>query len=169
MKPAASENQSATSNLVAQAKAIGQKRLVKELEHFKKHFLVVTKQVQILSSDSKVWALLIAPQDPPYSEGKFKISLEFGPEYPFKPPRISFLTPIYHPNVNAKGDVCLTLLAIENWKPAVTLATVISSLISLINNPEPERGLSLEIVAEYVNKHDQFLQKAKEKSAEAKG
>ena len=39
-------------------------------------------------------------------------------EYPFKPPKIAFKTRIYHPNVDEKGQVCLPIVAAENWKPA---------------------------------------------------
>ena len=42
----------------------------------------------------------------------------FKAEYPFKPPKISFKTRIYHPNVDEKGQVCLPIVAAENWKPA---------------------------------------------------
>ena len=43
---------------------------------------------------------------------------KFPAEYPFKPPKISFKTRIYHPNVDEKGQVCLPIVAAENWKPA---------------------------------------------------
>jgi ubiquitin-protein ligase len=54
----------------------------------------------------------------PYNKGAFKISVDFPAEYPFKPPRITFLTKIYHPNIDEKGQVCLPIITPENWKPA---------------------------------------------------
>lgn len=54
----------------------------------------------------------------PYSKGAFKVAIDFPVEYPFKPPKITFLTKIYHPNVDEKGQVCLPIISPDNWKPA---------------------------------------------------
>ena len=56
--------------------------------------------------------------NPPYNKGAFKIEINFPAEYPFKPPKISFKTKIYHPNIDEKGQVCLPIISAENWKPA---------------------------------------------------
>ena len=37
-------------------------------------------------------ALLIGPKDTSYNSGAFLISIEFPSDYPFKPPKIKFLT-----------------------------------------------------------------------------
>ena len=62
--------------------------------------------------------LFVFQKDPPYNKGAFKISIEFPSEYPFKPPKITFKTKIYHPNIDEKGQVCLPIINAENWKPA---------------------------------------------------
>lgn len=54
----------------------------------------------------------------PYNKGAFKIDINFPLDYPFKPPKITFKTKIYHPNVDEKGQVCLPIIQPENWKPA---------------------------------------------------
>lgn len=54
----------------------------------------------------------------PYNKGAFKVAIDFPVEYPFKPPKITFLTKIYHPNVDEKGQVCLPIISPDNWKPA---------------------------------------------------
>ncbi len=65
------------------------------------------------------------PDTAPYSKGAFRIDIQFPAEYPFKPPKISFKTRIYHPNVDEKGQVCLPIVAAENWKPATKTDQVI--------------------------------------------
>ena len=60
-------------------------------------------------------------------------------EYPFKPPTLKFLTPIYHPNVDETGSVCLPLILPEHWKPAIKIEQIIQALVALVNTPEPVR------------------------------
>ena len=60
----------------------------------------------------------ITQSSPPYNKGAFKIDINFPLDYPFKPPKITFKTKIYHPNVDEKGQVCLPIIQPENWKPA---------------------------------------------------
>jgi len=57
-------------------------------------------------------------ESPPYNKGAFRVRIDFPAEYPFKPPKITFQTKIYHPNIDEKGQVCLPIISPENWKPA---------------------------------------------------
>jgi len=45
------------------------------------------------------------PKDSPYAGGKYKLGIEFE-NYPFKFPKIAFITPIYHPNIEKDGKLC---------------------------------------------------------------
>jgi ubiquitin-conjugating enzyme E2 L3 len=73
--------------------------------------------------------------NPPYDKGAFRIEINFPAEYPFKPPKITLKTKIYHPNIDEKGQVCLPVISAENWKPATKTDQVIQSLIALVNDP----------------------------------
>jgi ubiquitin-conjugating enzyme E2 L3 len=108
------------------------------------------------------WQGTIVPENPPYNKGAFKIEIIFPAEYPFKPPKITFKTKIYHPNIDEKGQVCLPIISAENWKPATKTDQVIQSLISLVNDPEPEHPLRADLAEEYSKDKKKFLKNAEE-------
>ncbi|CAJ0964635.1 unnamed protein product [Ranitomeya imitator] len=70
------------------------------------------------SRESDLRSNSTAEDNPPYDKGAFRIEINFPAEYPFKPPKITFKTKIYHPNIDEKGQVCLPVISAENWKPA---------------------------------------------------
>lgn len=60
-------------------------------------------------------------ENEPYNKGAFRINVDFPTDYPFKPPSITFVTKIYHPNVDESGKICLGIIRTENWKPATRI------------------------------------------------
>lgn len=94
------------------------RRLQKELQDIRKAGLKSFRDIVVEEQNILQWQGLLVPESPPFSKGAFKIDIAFPAEYPFKPPKISFKTKIYHPNVDEKGQVCLPIVAAENWKPA---------------------------------------------------
>ena len=55
-------------------------------------------------------ALIIGSKDTPYQHGYYLFEIEYPEDYPFKPPKVSFVTRIYHPNINRGGGICLDIL-----------------------------------------------------------
>lgn len=45
--------------------------------------------------------------------GVFKLELFLPDDYPMTPPKIRFLTRIYHPNIDRLGRICLDVLKSE--------------------------------------------------------
>jgi ubiquitin-protein ligase len=45
----------------------------------------------------------ILPESEIYREGAYQIEMKLLPTFPFDPPDVRFLTPIYHPNVGKDG------------------------------------------------------------------
>jgi len=60
-------------------------------------------------------ALLKGPEQTPFEGGVFKIKLKLGPEFPAAPPKGVFITKVFHPNVSAKGEICVNTLK-KDWK-----------------------------------------------------
>lgn len=57
-------------------------------------------------------AVIFGPQDTPFEDGTFKLSLEFTEEYPNRPPSVKFVSKMFHPNVYADGSICLDILQV---------------------------------------------------------
>ncbi|KAL2887585.1 Ubiquitin-conjugating enzyme E2-16 kDa [Ceratocystis lukuohia] len=66
-------------------------------------------------------ATIMGPTDSPYADGVFFLDIHFPTDYPFKPPKVSFSTKIYHPNINSSGSICLDILR-DQWSPALTIS-----------------------------------------------
>jgi hypothetical protein len=48
---------------------------------------------------------------------------------------------VYHPNIDMAGHVCLNILR-DDWKPVLALHAVISGLLFLFNEPNPNDPLN---------------------------
>ena len=117
----------------------------------------------IVNDDIFHWkATIIGPKDTPYEDGIFILNINFPPDYPFKPPKINFLTKIYHPNINSNnGYICLDILK-DLWSPALSINKVLLSLCSLLNDPNPKDPLMPEIAREYETNMESFNKNARE-------
>ncbi|KAG4104728.1 ubiquitin-conjugating enzyme/RWD-like protein [Neocallimastix lanati (nom. inval.)] len=101
----------------------------------------------------------------PYENGIFKLDINIPDRYPFEPPHIQFKTPIYHPNVDNDGRICLDILKLPpkgSWKPSLNISTVLTSISVLMQDPNPDDPLLTEIANEYKSNYPLFVMKAKD-------
>ena len=103
----------------------------------------------------------MGPEDSPYSGGVFFLNIHFPPDYPFKPPKVSFTTKIYHPNINANGSICLDILK-DQWSPALTISKVLLSISSLLTDPNPDDPLVPEIATIYKSDRERYNNTARD-------
>ena len=106
-------------------------------------------------------ATLMGPNDSPYQGGVYFLNIHFPADYPFKPPKINFTTRIYHPNINANGQICLDILK-DQWSPALTISKVLLSVCSLLTDPNPDDPLVPEIANIYKRDRKMYAKTARE-------
>ncbi len=84
------------------------------------------------------------PGDSAYEGGEFSLELFLPEDYPMAPPRVRFLTKIYHPNIDKLGRICLDILK-DKWSPALQIRTVLLSIQALLSSPNPDDPLDNEV------------------------
>jgi len=138
------------------------RRLQKELQDIRKAGLKYFRDIHVDEQNILTWQGLIVPENAPFNKGAFRIEINFPAEYPFKPPKITFRTKIYHPNIDEKGQVCLPIIQAENWKPATKTDQVIQALVALVNDPEPEHPLRGDLAEEFSKDKKKFFKNAED-------
>uniref|UniRef100_A0ABI8APK1 Ubiquitin conjugating enzyme E2 M n=1 Tax=Felis catus TaxID=9685 RepID=A0ABI8APK1_FELCA len=101
--------------------------------------------------------LVICPDEGFYKSGKFVFSFKVGQGYPHDPPKVKCETMVYHPNIDLEGNVCLNILR-EDWKPVLTINSIIYGLQYLFLEPNPEDPLNKEAAEVLQNNRRLFEQ-----------
>ena len=101
------------------------------------------------------------PPDSPYERGVFQLELFLPADYPMAPPKVRFLTKIYHPNVDKLGRICLDILK-DKWSPALQIRTVLLSIQALLSAPNPDDPLDNAVAEVWKNNEQEALRRARE-------
>ena len=87
--------------------------------------------------------VIFGPVDTPWEGGTFDLTLTFSHEYPNKPPKVKFISKLFHPNIYTSGDICLDILQ-NNWSPIYDISAVLTSIQSLLSDPNPNSPANTE-------------------------
>ncbi|KAK9102634.1 hypothetical protein Sjap_019888 [Stephania japonica] len=104
---------------------------------------------------STIDAQIEGPEGTVYAKGLFGIRIQIPERYPFQPPNVTFTTPIYHPNIDNGGRICLDILnlppkvwvLVGAWQPSINISTILTSIGLLLSEPNPDDGLMCEAVS----------------------
>ncbi|EUC46215.1 hypothetical protein COCMIDRAFT_36177 [Bipolaris oryzae ATCC 44560] len=78
---------------------------------------------------------IMGPPDTPFEREKFAFAITFPENYPVKPFKLNFTSPISHPNVSDEGIVLMPELG-EEWSPAQTVRSILICLQVLLTEPD---------------------------------
>jgi ubiquitin-conjugating enzyme E2 D len=138
------------------------KRIQRELKDMLKDPVTNVSAGPKSDKDLFEWkATIFGPDGSPYQGGAFKLLIKFPSEYPFKPPKVSFETKIYHPNINSNGSICLDILS-HQWSPVLTISKVLLSICSLMTDPNPDDPLAGDVARIYKSNKAQFDKTARD-------
>lgn len=113
-----------------------------------------------VENEINTWNLAMqGPAGTPYETGSFLIRAVFSADHPFSPPFLQFQTKIYHPNIDAHGNICIDILK-DNWSPVLSISKIVTSLQSLLAEPNPHDPLVQESADLYLDDREEFNAKA---------
>mmetsp|Transcript_20302 Transcript_20302/g.30006 ORF Transcript_20302/g.30006 Transcript_20302/m.30006 type:complete len:154 (-) Transcript_20302:34-495(-) len=104
--------------------------------------------------------VIAGPSQSPYEDGIFKLELFLPSDYPMAPPKVRFLTKIYHPNIDKLGRICLDILK-DKWSPALQIRTVLLSIQALLSAPNPDDPLDNNVAELWKTNEQAALENAR--------
>ena len=123
------------------------------------------------------WRLIInGVEDTIFSGGLFPAELTFKDDFPLSPPKMVFKCPMWHPNIDSKtGDVCISILhdpgvdelnpqesASERWNPIHTVESIVLSVLSMLQSPNPESPLNIPANRDFQHNKKVYEQKVRD-------
>jgi ubiquitin-conjugating enzyme E2 D len=84
---------------------------------------------------NQVTGVMIGPDGTPYEGGHFRFTINFPPDYPFRPPEFIFTTAMLHPNVHSGAGTACHEHLLATWRPTVSLANLLTEMHQLLREP----------------------------------
>nr|XP_024645776.1 ubiquitin-conjugating enzyme E2 G1 isoform X1 [Macaca nemestrina] len=148
----------------------GSWELIRHTQHCSLHLLPgrkiqISRKENFPKSNKREHGNTLADTDDKYEPqgegGVFKAHLTFPKDYPLRPPKMKFITEIWHPNVDKNGDVCISILhepgedkygyekPEERWLPIHTVETIMISVISMLADPNGDSPANVDAAKEW--------------------
>jgi len=115
---------------------------------------------------------LFGPHESPYEGGIYNGVIDFPENYPHKPPRVTFTSKLFHPNVYPDGKLCISILhegtdttgyehAVERWRPIQNIQSIFISIISLLNEPNSDSAANIDAAKLLRDNKKEYYQRIK--------
>ena len=122
---------------------LGEKRLLKDVIYISKNPLTNQGIYYIHDIDNikKGYALIIGAEETIYSHGMYFFEFNYPNDYPFSPPKVTYLTNgdrvRFNPNLHRTGKVCVSILNTwsgPQWSSCQTISSILLTLTTLFHN-----------------------------------
>uniref|UniRef100_A0A3P9PM22 Ubiquitin-conjugating enzyme E2 C n=1 Tax=Poecilia reticulata TaxID=8081 RepID=A0A3P9PM22_POERE len=90
-----------------------------------------------------------------YEGLRYRLSLDFPAGYPYQAPRVRFVTPCFHPNVDDQGAICLDILK-DKWSALYDVRSILLSVQSLLGEPNNDSPLNTAAAELWENQDGKF-------------
>jgi ubiquitin-protein ligase len=136
------------------------------------------KEINDLAMDCPDWCRVIFPSQnaldleftmhgptgTPYEGGVFRIRIKLARDYPFKPPKVTCLSRVYHPNISTDhGGFHLDILK-DDWSPSARIHKVITACSNYLAEPDADNPSELEIRNQFNDDYNKFCKTARERT-----
>jgi ubiquitin-conjugating enzyme E2 A len=101
-------------------------------------------------------AVIFGPDETEWEGGIFKLIMEFSEDYPNKPPKVKFLTKMFHPNIYNDGSICLDILQ-NMWSPVYDISSILTSIQSLLCDPNTKSPANNEAAEMYQKNYKEYV------------
>lgn len=96
-----------------------------------------------------------------YRGMSFTLSMKFPTNYPIGAPVVKFETPIFHPNVDQSGNICLDILK-DKWSATYTVPTLLLSIQGLLDTPNNDSPLNSQ-AAQLWDQREEYIRVVRKK------
>ncbi|KAI1722166.1 ubiquitin-conjugating enzyme domain-containing protein [Ditylenchus destructor] len=136
-------------------RTVANRRLLSELKELEESPVDLC-EVSPREDNILMWtAVITGPKETVYEGGTFFVELRFSDKYPFEPPKLVFLTRIYHCNINSQGKVCMDAIS-SGWSSTKDISSVLQALISLLYACNPRDALVPCIAEQYLKNPEEY-------------
>ncbi|MCO5549677.1 hypothetical protein L7F22_003150 [Adiantum nelumboides] len=100
------------------------------------------------------------PAGTPYADGFFKVNFQFiGTDFPAGPPKCLMRTKIFHPNIHANGEICVSTLK-KDWNSSYGIEHILTVIKCLLISPNPDSALDPEAATLLQEAYDEYASTA---------
>ena len=109
-----------------------------------------------------IHAIVDGPIETPFEGGKFKLELFCPKDFPHIPPKIRFITKVFHPNIDEHGRFCQTRMFRRDWSPALWFIKLLVWVQALLSDPNLDDPVANDVAKLWKDNEEMAIHIAKQ-------